>query len=391
MYIAGPTGRLAETSEIYEIRPGGGSALAVAVDIHVRATWRNRGIDSGAVRIDAAERQQEDSPLFGFCSAPVRPNPFWRTRVSIVSESTDSLRKIDFVEAMLQSKGIVPTNSAAFEAPGVLGMACVSFGCRLQSYKPPNQAYHGIGYRISGARTIRTDKPASDPHRTGCTGMTAIVPASEESSWESVGPHEMVHFYVSARFVGELAGEIYGVDASAVQWQEAGFHVDQTLARHALNFRDRLLEPGPMTELELNAGAQLLGVHLLRRYSSLARRPVPHADDKGSAALSPTQVRRVREYIRANLGRDIALAELADQVRLSPHYFSSVFKHTLGASPYRYVLRERIDEARRMLASERMSISEVALSVGFSDQSHFSQAFRKMTGTTPKRFRGTTE
>ena len=102
--------------------------------------------------------------------------------------------------------------------------------------------------------------------------------------------------------------------------------------------------------------------------------------------LSPTQVRRVREYIRANLGYEIGLAELADQVSLSPHYFSLLFKHTVGASPYRYVLQERIYEAQRLLAAGRMAICEVALSVGFSDQSHFSGAFRKMTGTTPKRY-----
>jgi AraC family transcriptional regulator len=51
------------------------------------------------------------------------------------------------------------------------------------------------------------------------------------------------------------------------------------------------------------------------------------------------------------------------------------------------VLRERIDEAQRRLAARQASISEVALSLGFSDQSHFSQTFRKLTGTTPKRFK----
>jgi AraC family transcriptional regulator len=62
------------------------------------------------------------------------------------------------------------------------------------------------------------------------------------------------------------------------------------------------------------------------------------------------------------------------------------FKHSLGVSPHRYVLGERICEAKQRLATRRMSISEVALSLGFSDQSHFSQTFRKFTGTTPKRF-----
>ncbi|HEX4585073.1 MAG TPA: AraC family transcriptional regulator [Burkholderiaceae bacterium] len=307
-------------------------------------------------------------------------------RVNTVSTSTGSLRKIDFVDAMLKSAGIVPRSSAAFDEPGALGISCVSFTHRLQSFKPANQLYHGIGYRISGGETIRLDKPASYPGRTGRTGMTALVPAEEESSWESVGPHEMVHFYLSARCLSALAAEIFEVDGGRVQLQEAGFHVDPTIARWAMMFRDRLQEFDPVAELELNAAAHLLGVHLLRRYSNLADRPIPYADQKNPAGLSPMQMQRVREYIRANLARDLDLAELARQARLSPHYFSMRFKHSLGVSPHRYVLGERICEAKQRLATRRMSISEVALSLGFSDQSHFSQTFRKFTGTTPKRF-----
>ena len=308
--------------------------------------------------------------------------------MNTVSESAACLRKIDFVEAMLRTKGILPSRSAAFETPGPLGVAAVSYRFRLQSYKPADQAYHGVGYRICGAQTVRTDMPASFRRRTGSSGMTAIVPAKEESAWESEGPHEMVHFYLASCFLDELAGEIYGVDGSGVQLQEAGFHVDEFIARFAMTFRERLLDPQPLTELELNAGAQLLGAHLLRRYSSLAGRPVPSADQKISATLSPTQLQRVREYIRANLGCDIGLAELADQVGLSPRYFSVLFKRALGASPHHFVLRERIDEAQRLLAAGQMPISEVALNLGFADQSHFSQAFRKITGTTPKRYQG---
>jgi AraC family transcriptional regulator len=300
--------------------------------------------------------------------------------VNTVSESTACLRKIDFVEAMLRTNGILPSRSAAFETPGSLGIASVSYKFRLQSFKPADQAYHGVGYRISGARTIRTDMPASSRRRTGCSGMTAIVPANEESAWESEGPHEMVHFYLASHFLDELAGEIYGVDGGGVELQEAGFYVDEFIARLAMTFRERLLDPQPLTELELNAAAQLLGAHLLRRYSSLAGRPVPSADQKISAALSPTQLQRVREYIRANLGCDIGLAGL------SPRYFSVLFKRALGASPHHFVLRERIDEAQRLLAAGQMPISEVALNLGFADQSHFSQAFRKITGTTPKRY-----
>jgi len=148
-----------------------------------------------------------------------------------------------------------------------------------------------------------------------------------------------------------------------------------------LNMQAEIQAGCPAGRLYGEALSLALATYLFGRYSREA--PV----ERYGLALSPVQVRRVRAYIKANLARDIALTELADLVRLSPHYFSMQFKHALGVSPHHYVLRERIHDAQRRLTAGRMSISEVALSLGFSDQSHFSQVFRKMTGTTPGRYK----
>jgi AraC family transcriptional regulator len=156
---------------------------------------------------------------------------------------------------------------------------------------------------------------------------------------------------------------------------------DPHVASLLFNMQDEIQAGSPTGKLYAEALSVALAEYLRRRYLR------DRAPARGCAhALSPMQVNRVRDYIRAHLASDIGLAELADQVNLSPHYFSTLFKRTFGFPPHHYVLRERIYEARRLLAAGRLSISEVALSLGFSDQSHFSQAFRKMTGTTPKRY-----
>jgi AraC family transcriptional regulator len=152
----------------------------------------------------------------------------------------------------------------------------------------------------------------------------------------------------------------------------------------AVNMRDELQAGCPTGKPYSEALSLALTSYLFKRYgveSGSLRRD--------GLALSPKQVSRIREYIQRNLARDIGLAELAGQLDLSPHYFSMRFKHALGVSPHHYVLRERIHEAQRLLAAGRTRISEVALGLGFSDQSHFSQAFRKITGTTPKRYQST--
>jgi AraC family transcriptional regulator len=94
----------------------------------------------------------------------------------------------------------------------------------------------------------------------------------------------------------------------------------------------------------------------------------------------------VCKHIRTNLAADHEVAELAGLVRLSPHYFSLVFRQAVGVTPHQYILQERISEARRLLAAGDMTLAELATHLGFSDQSHFSRAFRKVTGTTPRAF-----
>jgi AraC family transcriptional regulator len=148
--------------------------------------------------------------------------------------------------------------------------------------------------------------------------------------------------------------------------------------------REEIQAGCPSGKLYGEALSAALAARLHARY---ARGPVPESHFR--LTLSPTQAKRVCEYIRAHLGSDLGVAELADQVNLSPHYFSTLFKKALGMPPHRYVLQERIHAAQRLLSIGRMDISELALNLGFSDQSHFSRAFRKVTGTTPTRYQST--
>jgi AraC family transcriptional regulator len=103
--------------------------------------------------------------------------------------------------------------------------------------------------------------------------------------------------------------------------------------------------------------------------------------------LPAWRLKRVLAYIDDNLGGDINLDDLAGVARLSPHHFSELFRQSTGTSPYRYVLRRRVECAKVLLRESVMGVLEVALAVGFADQSHFSKVFRRVTGMAPGAWR----
>lgn len=103
--------------------------------------------------------------------------------------------------------------------------------------------------------------------------------------------------------------------------------------------------------------------------------------------LASWQQRAVARYIEEHLAEQIPLAALAQLVRLSPHYFCRAFKESFGAPPHRYHNSRRIEHAKTLLAKPMSSVTKIGFTVGFSETSSFSAAFRKITGFTPTAYR----
>ncbi|KAB8335429.1 helix-turn-helix transcriptional regulator [Scytonema tolypothrichoides VB-61278] len=137
------------------------------------------------------------------------------------------------------------------------------------------------------------------------------------------------------------------------------------------------------SRLYLNSLANMLAIHLLRNYTSCP--PKLREYDGG---LTQLKLHRVLEFINTNLEQDIQLADLADAADMSQCYFVNLFKQSMGITPWQYVVQQRVERAKVLLKQHNSPISDVALQCGFNSQSHFTLQFRKLTGVTPKRFRG---
>lgn len=98
-------------------------------------------------------------------------------------------------------------------------------------------------------------------------------------------------------------------------------------------------------------------------------------------------IREVHEYINEHFAADCSLKKLAATVNLSPNYLHTIFKESVGLTPYEYVMSKRIDRAKALIMTGEKSMLEIAIETGFCSQSHFNKVFKAQTGTTPANYR----
>ncbi len=122
----------------------------------------------------------------------------------------------------------------------------------------------------------------------------------------------------------------------------------------------------------------------MRAHSTASVRSAPAPRKAG---LTERQLRRAIDYIHCNLEQDPTLAELAAVTGLSTVYFARQFKLATGLPPHRFLLRVRVEHAKRLLAATDRPLAAIALDCGFCHQEHLTRVFRKHCGTTPAVYR----
>jgi len=103
--------------------------------------------------------------------------------------------------------------------------------------------------------------------------------------------------------------------------------------------------------------------------------------------LTASQKSRVLDVVQQRLAEDIALDDLAAAVGVSRFHFLRLFKNSLGVTPHRFVMDQRLAAARKLLADSDQPLAAIAAHTGFSIQSHLCTAMRRRLGITPRQWR----
>ncbi|MBD9528802.1 helix-turn-helix domain-containing protein [Paracoccus sp. PAR01] len=168
-----------------------------------------------------------------------------------------------------------------------------------------------------------------------------------------------------------------GQTLSRVQGRE-----DQILRHLAQALLPALAAPESFDPLFIEQLATTIGAHLLHQY-----RTDGGSDSDRLCALAPVMIRRAQDMLMSGEGDKVSIADIAEALNLSRHGFFRAFRDSTGVTPYQWLLNQRIERARRLLATTDLSLVEVALTCGFSDQSHFTRVFGRIEGMSPGRWR----
>lgn len=239
---------------------------------------------------------------------------------------------------------------------------------------------HEITVTLSG-NLYGNRQTATGKMRSGksSVGKFCLFPAGQslQAAWGE--DFECVSMFVSPELLAQTAIENHLAPRVELRevYQEDGSLIQQLgLALLAADAQENA------GRLYIDSLKQTLLLHLLENYSINS---VSNAAVRGG--LSGYKWRRVEEFIRENLENDLSLAELAAVVELSPFHFIRVFRHRAGMTPQQYLMRQRVERAKQLLATSDLPLVEIGFRAGFKNQSHFTTLFRKLTAVTPKIWR----
>jgi AraC family transcriptional regulator len=209
-----------------------------------------------------------------------------------------------------------------------------------------------------------------DPQRFS-VGQGIIVPAGlvfgacnpEASCWTSI--------YLESRLIKHVAEELLN-SSKGVEIVPQNPVADPQMYHLMLALNGELNSGFASGRLFGESLGNALAALLLTRYSAnpLVRRPY-------RGGLGKYMLRRTIDYMKANLALDIGLAQLAANVGMSQWHFCRMFKQSVGVSPHRYLMQERIARAKVLVENHDLSLADIAKEAGFSDQSHLTSRVRK--------------
>ena len=216
------------------------------------------------------------------------------------------------------------------------------------------------------------------------TGAIWLSPAGVRKEIVITAPiPQAMHLYLPTALFDRLKDDFNLPVAPAHSIRNAVDIVDDVIDQIGRSILSELHVESAASRVYVEAASLTLAARLLQKHcDSGACVPI----DSSAHSLDPIRLRRVLDYIAANIKDDITLVDLAGIAGYSVFHFARKFALAMGISPHRYISRVRLENAMVELAAGKLPLAAIALNAQFSSQASFTRAFHRATGMTPKEY-----
>lgn len=211
-------------------------------------------------------------------------------------------------------------------------------------------------------------------------GVLIVIPEGSSSRWDIPKPVDVVQLYLPHATLTRVADE--ADTATPIDLLERTAHPDPITSRLLLSAADVLEGNEALDTLFRQQLTDLLATRLLAAHTGS-----PNTIRPARGGLAPKMLLRAIERLRSESDADVSLAALASDAGLSRFHFCRAFKDSTGLSPHAWLRQHRLEQAMNMLRDSDASVVSVAAALGYSSQTAFAAAFRKLTGETPSDWR----
>ncbi|WIW44824.1 AraC family transcriptional regulator [Bradyrhizobium sp. 62B] len=228
-----------------------------------------------------------------------------------------------------------------------------------------------------GRRAIKTDIRAS---------ATYLYDMKNDVRFVINKPFHSLHFYLPRFALDSIAEQSNAPRVGELSAQLGVGHDDPVIRHIGGGLLQALRRPDETNQLFIDYMMLAFTAHAAQTYGGLRTIRAP-----ARGGLAPWQVKRACERLDSDLGGTLSLQQIAAEFGLSVSHFSRAFRVSTGVPPHQWLLRQRVNAAKQLMTARDLSLSEIAISAGFANQSHFTRVFSAQVGTSPAAWRRETQ
>jgi AraC family transcriptional regulator len=273
---------------------------------------------------------------------------------------TRSLRGVDLAVTETRNDNPVPALS------GSLADEAYIVSLKLQDYPDCELWAHGKS-------VVKADVRA---------GTTYLYDLRSDPRYVIDKPFHSLHFYLPRTALDGITRESRAPRIGDLACQFGFGHEDQVMRHIGGSLLDGLRRPAEVNQLFIDHMMLAFTAHVAQTYGGLQS-----IAESARGGLAPWQVKRACEKLDSDLGGTLSLQRIAAEFGLSVSHFSRAFRISTGLPPHQWLLRQRVKAAKQLMSVRDLPLSEIAISAGFANQSHFTKVFSAQVGVSPAAWR----